>query len=408
MDWDARYFVSRLLSLKVLSSGKLALLGLPLRRVQELDTEALPVLLAFASGITPREALGRLREEWDLEEGAFEEVVEKMVEEEILEPAEPTGAKSRPGLPALGFGSVRNHFSMLKDTVRVMSYRAAIERHARDRVVVEIGCGTGILSLFAAKAGARRVIAIEASEIADIAMEMFAANGCAGTIELRNAHSRSVELDEPADLIIHEILGVDPFEENLLPTLEDARRRLLRPGGRFLPYRLEVCCMGVELAAPSFDEERLLAQARELPSIYGLDFAPVLRALEESSQVSTSGRTWIGGKKNFEPRILSEECRLLDLDLATDPLDLTEWTSAGPLRIVHQGILGGVVLFFRAHLDERTQLSTSPHAPETHWGWDVRTFSKQVPVSSGDEVALAVSVELKGPTGTHALEVRLT
>ncbi len=403
MDWDGRYVVSRSLTLKILPSGKLALLGPA--KPQELDADALPVLFGFATAATPREVLGRLQEEWDLEEAGFAELVQALEQQEVLEPVEPAGTKRKAALPALGFGSARNHLGMLKDSVRVMSYRAAIERHARDRTVVEIGCGTGILSLFAAKAGARRVIAIEETEIADLAAEMFAANGCDGTIDLRNANSRYVELDEPADLIIHELLGVDPFEENLLPILEDARRRLLRPGGRLLPYRLEVCCLGVEVAEPPADEDRIIAGARELSGLYGLDFGPFAQALTESFRRPTSRRTWVGDKARFEPKILSEESRLLDLDFRSDPLDLAGWTATVPLRIVGMGMLGGVVLFFRAHLDEQIQLTTSPHAPVTHWGWDVRTFSTPVPVSPGDEVALAV--ELRAPAGTHGLGVRL-
>jgi len=103
---------------------------------------------------------------------------------------------------------------------------------------------------------------------------MFRANGCDGIVELRRANSRDVELDEPADLIIHEILGIEPFEENILPVIADARRRLLRPGGRLLPRRLELCGIGVEAAEPPLEteDERMLAEARELPGLYGLDF----------------------------------------------------------------------------------------------------------------------------------------
>ena len=401
MDWDGRYVVSRSLTLKILPSGKMALLGPS--RPQELEADALPVLFGFATAATPREALSRLQEEWDLEEAGFAELLQALVKQEVLEPVDPGTRKK--AVPGMGFGFARNHLAMLKDSVRVMSYRAAIERHARDRTVVEIGCGTGILSLFAAKAGARRVIAIEETEIADLATRMFAANGCAGTIDLRNANSRYVELDEPADLIIHEIFGVDPFEENLLPALEDARRRFLRPGGRLLPYRLEVCCLGVEVAEPPPDEDRMIAGARELSSLYGLDFGPFVETLAESLERPASKRTWIGGQARFEPKILSEELRLLDLDLRSDALDVVGWTATVPLQIVYEGRLGGVVLFFRAHLDEQTQLTTSPYAPQTHWGWDVRAFSKQIPVAAGDEVALVV--ELRAQAGTQGLVVRL-
>lgn len=307
--------------------------------------------------------------------------------------------------PGRWFGSARSHLSLLQDRARVLTYRAAIEKHARDRTVVEIGCGTGILSLFAAQAGARRVIAIEETGIAEVAARMFAANGCAEIVDLRRANSRDVELAEPADLLLHEIFGVDPFEEGLLPALDDARRRLLRPGGRLLPYRLEVCCLGVEVDEPPPDGERTLAEARGLADVYALDFEPFVQALAESFQKPASRRTWIGHQTRFEPKILSEEQRLLDLDFRSDPLDLTGWASTVQLRILREGTLGGVVLFFQAHLDEETRLTTSPQAPATHWGWDVRVFSKQIPVAAGDEVTLAV--EMLDKAGTQGLGVHL-
>ena len=393
MDWDTRYVISPSLTLKISPAGKLVLLGSDSRRRHEMEVDALPVLVGFAAGATPREVLGRLQEEWDLQPTGFETIVGALADQEILAPAATLGSQRKVSRP--GFGSVRSHFFLLKDTARVMSYRAAIERHCPGKMVVEIGCGTGILSLFAARAGARRVIAIEETAVAELADRMFAANGCAAAIDLRNANSRFVELDEPADLLIHEILGVDPFEENLLPTLADARQRLLRPGGRLLPYRLEVCCLGIEPErTPIDDEERMLAEAKELPRLYGLDFEPFLRALAGAAEAPSPQRTWIGGTNRFEPKILTEECQLLGLNLATDPLDLPGWTGSVPLRVIRNGSLGGVVLYFRAHLDEEIQLTTSPHAPATHWGWDVRTFSRRVSVAAGDEVALVV--ELKG------------
>jgi protein arginine N-methyltransferase 1 len=294
---------------------------------------------------------------------------------------------------------------MLKDAVRVMAYRSAIERHAPGKAVVEIGCGTGILSLFAAKAGARRVIVIEETGIAEVAAEMFAANGCADRVELRVANSRDVELDEPADLIIHEILGIDPFDESLLPVLADARRQLLRPGGRLIPYRLELCGLGVEGTFTLADGERLLAEAGELQRLYGLDFVPLLRGLDEAARRPGTRRTVIQGKAQFKPKILSEECRFLDVDLRDGDVDLVGKSIRMPLRIVRDGVLGGVAVYFRAHLDEQTQLTNSPHAPSTHWGWTIQNLTRRVPVSPGDQVEIAL--ELRDERDTQLVSLDL-
>lgn len=387
MEWDTPYAVVPTLMLKVSPAGTLVQVGSPARGL-ELDPEtALPVLLAFAAGTTPREALTRLQQEWEIEEAGFEQVVGGLLDRRVLGVAGNGQASTGTSKPK-GFGSVRTHLPMLQDPVRVLSYRSAIERHAQGKTVVEIGCGTGILSLFAARAGARKVIAIEETAIAHVARRMFEANGYADVIEVRNTNSFNVEIDEPADLIIHEILGVDPLDENLLPVLEDARRRLLRPGGRLLPYRVEVCCAGVQLKEPA--EDRALAEARELPRLYGFDFEPFLETLAETGPRPAG--SWKGGAR-FEPVILSGESRFLDIDLREDHLDLAGLTSRVPLHIVRSGTLGGVVVFFRAHLDEETQLSNSPFAPPTCWGWDLRSFARQVRVSPGDEVAIGVTLQ---------------
>jgi protein arginine N-methyltransferase 1 len=291
VDWDAEYVISRSLTLEVTRLGKLIAATSLSRRPYELDAEAVPVLLAFASGATPRAAFEGLQEEWEIDWDGFGQFVGTMLDDGVLVPA---GGEPATKLVSTGFGAAANHVAMLRDTVRVMAYRAAIERHAPGKRVVEVGCGTGILSLFAAKAGASKVIAIEESQVSETAAAMFKANGCLDVIDLKVANSRNVDLDEPADVLIHEILGVDPFDENLLPVLLDARRRLLRPGGRMLPRRLEVCCLGIEgTEDPRRDAAMAVARARELSGLHGLDFGPVIQAVEAAaSRPSRRPATW--------------------------------------------------------------------------------------------------------------------
>jgi precorrin-6B methylase 2 len=394
VDWDVPYVVSRSLSLEVARTGRLAGTTSLSRRPAHLDPEGVPVLLAFAAGSTPRDAFERLQEEWEIESEGFEELVHRLLEENFLLPAG-TGIDSALA-PAENFGSIHSHLYMLRDVVRVMSYREAIRNHAPGRTVAEVGCGTGVLSLFAARAGARKVIAIEESRIAEVAAAMIEANGCSGLVELRIANSRDVELDEPVDLIIHEILGTDPFEEGLLPVLQDVRERLLKPGGRLLPYRLEVCCVAIELEERSgSDRARMLAEARELErlsGLYGVELGPVREAVAKHEPRVQRTRFTVD-KPLFDRKVLSEETRILDLDLQKGDLELAGQLAPVPLRISRPGILGGVALFFRAHLDETIQLTNSPFARATTWGWDVRTFSQLLPVAAGDEVSLAVEVE---------------
>jgi protein arginine N-methyltransferase 1 len=399
MQWDTHYTVSRSLTIEIGAGGGLAARSSVSRPAQELALDALPVLLAFAGGATPRAALEGLRSDYDLEEDGFAAVVERLAEEAFLLPAPGSGAAAP--LAAEGFASVLSHHTMLRDTLRVQAYERAISRHSRGRSVVEIGCGSGILSIFAARAGARRVVAIEESGIAGLAAEMFRANGCDGVVELRLANSRDVELAEPADLIIHEILGVDPFFENLLPCMRDARERLLRPGGRFLPYRLQVEVVGLEL-----DERRpsqLAAEARQLEGLYGVDLGPLARLLAalDPQQIPR----YLAESADFRQRPLSGELTIFDIDFNTGPLADAGDAREVRLPIREAGVLGGVAVSFRAHLDEEIQLTNNPFAPLTHWGRDVRGLSRRVPVAPGDEVALRL--ELRTERGRQKLHVDL-
>ncbi|HEU4887205.1 MAG TPA: 50S ribosomal protein L11 methyltransferase, partial [Thermoanaerobaculia bacterium] len=279
MNWDVSYTVSRSIVLQIGDGGELLAGNSVSRMPQALAEDGLPVLLAFAGGRTPVEALGRLRDEWEIDDAGFTGVVDALVAQNLLTPA----AGDDAALATAGFASVFEHFMMVRDTVRVSAYRRAIFRHCKDKTVVEIGCGSGILSVFAAKAGARRVIAIEESRIADLAAAMFEANGVADRVELRRANSRDVSIDTRADVIIHEVLGVDPFGENILPFIEDARERLLAPNGILIPSALEVCCVGFEVPdRPYLDRSRACAELSELEGVYGIDFGAFRRYVNEA------------------------------------------------------------------------------------------------------------------------------
>jgi precorrin-6B methylase 2 len=403
MKPDVPYTVSRALVLQISDSGELLAGSSVSRLPQALAADALPVLLAFAGGRTPAEALVRLRNDWEIDEQGFSGVVDALVAQNALTPL--TGDDA--ALASAGFASPVQHFGMIQDTVRVLAYRRAIFRHCRDKNVVEIGCGSGILSIFAAKAGARRVIAIEESRIADLAAAMFEANGVADRVELRRANSRDVSLDEPADVIIHEVLGSDPFGENILPFLEDARDRMLAPGGILIPSALDVFCIGFEVEdRPYTDRKHAGAVLQELEGLYGVDFGAFRRSMNEAEQDPFPRPLPDLGQTSFAPRILTEEAHLYRLDFAPGSSLAVEPRRDLRLRVSHPGTLGGVVVYFRAHLDDETFLSTSPYAPRTTWGWNARPLERLVTVGPGQDVPIVS--ELRTFAGVQALRVALT
>lgn len=133
------------------------------------------------------------------------------------------------------------HFGLLRDTVRNQAYDAAI-RHAVTPgcTVFEIGAGSGILAMMAARAGARVVTCEMNPQVAAAARDVIAANGLGDRIRVLDKPSFAVEpaeLGGPADLLVSEIVSNDLLSEGVLPAHGDAVARLLRPGAPAVPAR---------------------------------------------------------------------------------------------------------------------------------------------------------------------------
>ncbi len=398
-----RYSVSRALTLQLDPRGHWLATNSVSRAPQAVEEDALPVLSAFARSSTADAAFENLCEDWEVDRGDFDSTVAKLVELGYLTSGNGDGNGST--LAGEGFAHVLPHFFMIRDSIRVAAYRRAIERHCGGKSVLELGCGSGILSVFAAQAGARSVVAIEESEIASLARRMFEANNCSGVVDLRLGNSRDVTVDEPVDVIIHEILGTDPLSENLLVFLDDARRRFLKPGGTLIPYRLRIACVGIEIEEPPLlDRDRALLEAEQFAATYGMSFEPLIDELRKAPRSRFPRPVDFPKDEPFKAPILTREATLWDLDLrqAPDP-DLGRRREIC-LDVDRPGRLGALLVYFHAHLDDKSVLSTSPFAPPTHWGWDVRGLSKEVVVEPGSTVALTAGTQVQRGSARVAID----
>ncbi|CAM9252228.1 unnamed protein product [Ectocarpus fasciculatus] len=173
------------------------------------------------------------------------------------------------------YAQLTHQQNMLQDSVRVTAYQRAIaENHAdfKGKVVLDVGTGSGILAFFAAQAGARRVYAVEASDVAEAAQQLVDANHMSSIIKVIKGKVEEIELPEKVDVIVSEPIGFLLVHERMLECYVRARERFLKPGGKMLPT------LGEIVTAPITDEtlhqeQALKASFWETQNYYGKGLA---------------------------------------------------------------------------------------------------------------------------------------
>lgn len=377
MDPHVRYAPTHALVLRIDEVGALRARASISEPPRPLTPDLLLVLLAFAGGATLAEATARLRERFGIDEEALARAADILIE---LGFVVPVGAAPAPAATGV-FAEVLRHAWMLDDRIRVTAYREALARAAPGRRVLDLGTGSGVLAVLAARAGASRVIAVEEAAIAEVAAQVFAAAGL--PIELVRRSSFDVTLAEPADVIVHELLGADPLAEGVLATVCDARRRLLAPGGVLVPHRLEILCAGID-AGPAARDREAARTAVALDEA----FAPLRAAID-----ALPARAFVTTLDDAPFEVLTEPVVLHDLDLATTDEDACAVTVTRELVARCAGRLNAIVMWFRAHLGDGIVLTTAPDAPRTHWGHRLTSVSAARDVRPGDRIALTASRE---------------
>ncbi len=294
-----------------------------------------------------------------------------------------------------GFGKVDAHFPMVADVARVDGYAAAIYRHVRGKDVAELGCGSGILTVLAALAGARSVWAVEETDIIEAARGLVAANAPHVPISLVRGEACDHEPPRTVDVLVHEIFGLDPFDEGVLGAIADARARWLKPGGRLLPTGFSVWAMALDEPA----EGPLPAGVRltALEDRWSIDLGPL-------RELATDGLFVHPSPLYAEPpdrERITAPTKLFYVDL-TDPQVPSVLSCQLPVRT--DGAVSRIITWFDIQLDETLVLSTGPLGPHTHWGWQLHERLESLPVKAGQTLHLEVMVDIED-TG-ESLRVR--
>ena len=238
------------------------------------------------------------------------------------------------------------HRQYLDDAPRLSAFARAIAAVVRPgHVVVDLGCGTGILGLLACRAGAERVYAIDAGDMAEVAEAIAAANGYADRVIIVRGHSLEVALPERADVVVSDQLGRFGFDAGVVEYFADARRRFLAPHGQLLPRRLSLWVAPVE-HAEAHDDAAFWSTA---PA--GFDMTPAQAV------------AWNSGYPRHVERaqLLAGGQRAATLALAGDHRCFSFTVEMAAER---QGVMHGVAGWFSADLDDTTIVTNAPGDPQ--------------------------------------------
>ncbi|CAG8660727.1 22701_t:CDS:2 [Cetraspora pellucida] len=277
--------------------------------------------------------------------------------------------------------------NMLQDTVRTSTYRSAILLNGplcfHDKLVLDVGAGSGILSYFAVQAGAQKVYAVEASQMAEKMRKLVeAANAAESEALAKNAFLKDkieviqAKIEDPdlpipkVDTIISEPIGVLLIHERMLESYLYARDTYLKPGGTLFPST------GSIFLAPFSDAalwSETMAKARfwEQPSFYGVD----LSALYSDAKDEMFGMPVVG---SFDPRTLIAQANPggYVVDFYTVTLEeLQDMTIPFIWQASYTGIVHGIAGWFDLHFSPPSSvptgntiaMSTGPAAERTHW-----------------------------------------
>eukprot|EP00931_Biecheleriopsis_adriatica_P074588 TRINITY_DN48616_c0_g1_i1.p1 TRINITY_DN48616_c0_g1~~TRINITY_DN48616_c0_g1_i1.p1 ORF type:complete len:384 (-),score=91.55 TRINITY_DN48616_c0_g1_i1:134-1261(-) len=290
------------------------------------------------------------------------------------------------------------HEDMLKDKVRTGSYMQAVynSKHLfRGKVVLDIGAGTGILCLFAAKAGARQVIGIECSDIAGFAKCIAESNGFGDVITYVQGKVEEVELPvDKVDIIISEWMGYFLIYESMLDSVLFARDKWLREGGHMFPDRARIYMAAIEDAEYKEDKIGFWDHIR------GFDFSPVQELVLQEPISDIVNDT----------ALATAPCCVLELDLKKIKCSELDFVAPYSMRLQRKDFIHALVVWFDVSFEAAVPavvLSTAPGQPATHWKQTVLYLSEPLVAHQGDVISGMLAVR-KNKDNPRDLDVKLS
>lgn len=282
------------------------------------------------------------------------------------------------GYDGVAIGSFDFHHSMLADELRTTSFLSAIKASVKPGdIVVDIGTGTGVLSVFAAKAGAAQVYAIEQEPIIAVAREIASRNGLSDSITFIEGSSLDVEIPERADVLVTETIGNMALDEGILTWIADARERFLKPDAVTIPLDIDVVA---SLVSVPRDYESIERWSQPL---LGLDFFPL-------GHIARNNIHWLDlSRAAFASRPVS----VFSTDFPRRAVGMSTVTTVEVVKDVN---VHGIGVWFRSSLTSDIHITNEAPNAIPSWEHGFLPLDKPLPVRRGQMIEMEIS---SSPTG---------
>lgn len=290
------------------------------------------------------------------------------------------------------------HEEMLQDAHRTKSYELSMIRNThlfKDKVVLDVGCGTGVLSMFAVRSGAKHVYAVENANIHIKAKEIIDLNGYEHKITVINGKIEEITLPvDKVDIIISEWMGYFLLYEGMLDSVIYARNKWLTKDGLMFPDRAIVYLKGIDDV--HFWKDKL----DFWNSVYGYDYSSIKKWIEVEPLVEVCPTNVIA----------TESCAILDLNLQTcEPKDL-DFANKYRIQATKDTYVNGLVVWFDTiftHGEHPIKLTTDPSYRATHWKQGIIYFSEDIALKKGEVVEGTIMLK-KNQKNPRDLDIKVS
>ncbi|KAM5547446.1 hypothetical protein ABKV19_001772 [Rosa sericea] len=272
---------------------------------------------------------------------------------------------------------------MLKDLVRTKTYQNVIYQNKflfKDKVVLDVGAGTGILSLFCAKAGAKHVYAVECSDMAERAKEIVETNGFSNVVTVLKGKIEELELPvAKVDIIISEWMGYFLLFENMLNTVLYARDKWLVDDGILLPDKCSLFLTAIEDA--EYKEDKI----EFWNNVYGFDMSCIKKQAMMEPLVDTVDQN----------QIVTNSQLLKTMDISKMTPGDASFTAPFKLIAERDDFIHALVAYFDVSFTKCHKLmgfSTGPRSRSTHWKQTVLYLEDVLTVCQGESIVGTMTV----------------